>query len=103
MTQTGGFALWQPSPDGSSPGTLLGRRVVIDRNAPVMAAGVRSVGYGDFSKYLVRISSEITVQRLTETYARSAQWGFIATARLGGQLLQTPTASAFVTLQQADS
>lgn len=99
----GHYAAWQPDPSGNSPGTLHGRRVVLNRECPTAAAGALSVTYGAFDRYVVRITSEVTVQRLDELYARTAASGFLATARLGGQLMQTASASAFVTLQQAAS
>lgn len=100
-TGDGAFAAWQPDPRGESPGVLHGRRVVINKDMPALGAGQRAVVYGDFSKLLVRVTSEVMVKRLDQVYARSAQSGFVASARVGAKLLLTPSVAAFVALQQA--
>jgi HK97 family phage major capsid protein len=46
-----------------------------------MAADVKSIYFGDFSKFIVRDVMQITLLRLVELYAGSGQVGFVAFSR----------------------
>lgn len=83
--------LWVPGLAVREPDTILGYRYVVNQDMPVMAANVRSILFGDFSKYLIRDVLDIQVMRLTERYADFLQVGFLAYSRHDG-LLADPAA-----------
>ena len=54
-----------------------------------MAAGTKSIAFGDFKAYHVRTIEGVTVKRLVERYADYDQVGYVAFARFGGNLMDT--------------
>lgn len=55
--------LWQPSLQAGEPDRLSGYPIVSDPNVPTPAATVRSVAFGDFSRYFIRDVRGIRVDR----------------------------------------
>jgi HK97 family phage major capsid protein len=58
-----GQYVWQPAVIAGQPDTLLGKPVVIDPNVPAIALSAKSVIFGDFSQYFVRIAGGIRFER----------------------------------------
>jgi HK97 family phage major capsid protein len=58
--------------------TLLGKDVYISDNMPVMAAGAKSIYYGDFSGLAVKISEDASIDILREKYATQHALGIYA-------------------------
>ena len=83
---TGNY-LWQPSLTAGSPDTILGRPVYTSQFVPEVAAGDKTVAFGDFSYYWIGDRQGITFRRLNEKYADTCQVGFLATKRLDGKLV----------------
>ena len=83
---TGNY-LWQPSLTAGSPDTILGRPVYTSQFVPEVAAGNKTVAFGDFSYYWIGDRQGITFRRLNEKYADTCQVGFLATKRLDGKLV----------------
>ena len=71
--------------------TILGYRVIVNQDMPVMAASAKSIAFGDFSRYVVRDSCEFAVVRLSELFATQRQVGFIAFMRSDGRMLDAGT------------
>ena len=70
--------LWEPLPDDPA-GTIIGYRVSVNDNMPLMAAATRPIVLADFSQYLVRdVRGGVRLQRLDELYAANLQVGFFA-------------------------
>jgi HK97 family phage major capsid protein len=94
-----GRPLWEPSLQTGAPSTFNGRPYTINQDMPVLAAGSKSVAFGDFnSGYVVRTVKEATLVRLNERFAESLQVGFFAYDRMdAGQ----DDAAAYRVLQQA--
>lgn len=83
--------LWQAGLSATfangAPDTINGYRYVINQDMPAMTTGLKSVLFGDFSKYLVRECLDFTLLRLNERYADYLQVGFVAFLRSDGDLL----------------
>jgi HK97 family phage major capsid protein len=82
-----GQYLWRPGLAEGAPDRLLGYPIVINPDMPDMAAGVKSVLFGDFSAYFVRNVQGLEVRRLNELYAANGQVGVIAFMRFDGALI----------------
>lgn len=83
--------LWQP---GISSGiaatnadTIDSDPYVINQDMPAATTGLKSVLYGDFSRFAIRYSGPTTLLRLTERYADYLQVGFLAFQRFDSELL----------------
>ena len=65
--------------------------------APAVAAGAKSVLFGDLNYYWIGDREGITFRRLNELYAGNGQVGFLASKRLDGK---TVLPEAIKVLQQ---
>ena len=83
---TGNY-LWQPSLTAGTPDTILGRPVYTSAYVPTIAAGNRTVIFGDLSYYWVADRQGRTFKKLSELYATTDQTGFVATQRVDGKLI----------------
>lgn len=83
-----GNYIWQPANvQAGSPQTLLGYPYSINQAVAEIATGVRSVAFGAFNRFVVRIVNQFSVRRLVERYADYDQVGFIGFARIDGNLI----------------
>lgn len=82
-----GQYLWQPSIREGTPDTILGRPMYTSQYMPELAAGVKSVAFGDFSYYWIADRQSRVFKRLVELYATTAQVGFLAWQRVDGRLI----------------
>lgn len=85
--------LWGPGMAFGAPNTILGIPYVInqDMDAAPIAAGKETVAYGDFSKYVIRDATGITLSRTDDRYWEKQQVGFLVTMRSDGDLLDAGT------------
>lgn len=68
--------------------TLLGYPIKVNQNVADMAANAYSIGFGDFSHYVIRDTMAIEMFRFTDSaYARKGQVGFLAFLRSGGNFM----------------
>jgi HK97 family phage major capsid protein len=88
---TVGAPLWQPSMSAGQPDLVLGYPYVINQSMTTPATGVKSILFGDLSKYIIRDCRDVTLIRLDERYADYHQVGFLAFARSDGDLLDAGT------------
>lgn len=73
---------------GGAPDTLLGRMIVVNQAMPVMAAGAKSILFGDYKKYVRRVVMDLTMFRMTDSaFTLNGQVGFVAFNRVGGNLI----------------
>jgi len=80
--------LWLPGFDVREPDTIDGDPYTINQQMPQMAAGAKSILYGDFRKYLIRDVMQILLFRMTDSkYTEKGQVGFLAWMRSGGDLM----------------
>ena len=74
--------------NGGAPDRLMGRPIYINQDMPVMAAGAKSILFGEFSKYVIRDVLDLTLFRMTDSaFTLNGQVGFVAFARAGGNLV----------------
>lgn len=83
--------LWQPAIMAGQPDTLLGYPVVVNNDVAAMAASAKSILFGDFSRYKIRMAGQPTLLRLVERYADNLQVGFMVFQRADGKLLDAGT------------
>ena len=87
LKDSNGQYLWQPSLTAGTPDTILGRPVRTSAYMPAMAAGAKTVAFGDFSYYWIADRQGRSFKRLNELYAASGQVGFLASQRVDGKLV----------------
>lgn len=76
---------------GAMSDQLLGYDISINQDMPVMAANAKSILFGRFDKYKLRMVKDITIMRLVERYADNLQVAFLLFARADGRLLDAGT------------
>ena len=86
-----GRPLFQPGMASQSFDTIHGHPYIINPSVPAPTTGLKSVLFGDLSKYQTRIALGMTLLRLVERYADYLQIGFLAFARADGDLLDAGT------------
>jgi HK97 family phage major capsid protein len=82
-----GQYLWQPSLQAGTPDTILNCPLYTSAYVPAIAAGAKSIVFGDFSYYWVADRQGRVFKRLNELYAATGQVGFVATQRVDGKLI----------------
>jgi len=82
-----GNYLWQPAITAGTPDTILGRPVYTSSFVPSIAAGKKTIIFGDLSYYWVADRQGRTFKKLSELYATTDQTGFVATQRVDGKLI----------------
>jgi HK97 family phage major capsid protein len=82
--------LWQAgSIQNGEPDRLEGFAYTINQSMANLAASSKSVLFGDFSKYIIRMAGGPVYLRLDERFADSLQVGFLAYQRVDGELLSS--------------
>lgn len=87
LKDSNGQYLWQPSLTAGTPDTILGRPVKTSAYMPALAAGARSIAFGDFSYYWIADRQGRSFKRLNELFAATGQVGFLASQRVDGRLI----------------
>ena len=82
-----GQYLWQPSLMAGTPDTLLGRPVKTSTYMPVIAAGAKTIAFGDFSYYWIADRQGRSFKRLNELYAANGQVGLLGSQRVDETLV----------------
>lgn len=88
---TTGVPLWQPSLTVGQPDMIHGYPYIINQSMTTPATGVKSILFGDFSKYIIRDVREVELMRLNERFAEQHSVAFLAFARSDGDLLDAGT------------
>ena len=73
-----GQYLWQPSLTAGTPDTILNRPVYTSSYVPAIAAGAKTIAFGDFSYYWIADRQGRSFKRLNELFATTGQVGFMA-------------------------
>ncbi len=87
LKDNNGQYLWQPGLIANAPDTILGRPVRTSAFMPSIAAGAKSILFGDFNYYWIADRQGRTFKRLNELYATTGQVGFLASQRVDGKLI----------------
>jgi len=83
---TGQF-LWQPSIKEGTPDTILNRPVKTSCYMPLLAAGSKTIAFGDYSYFWIADRQGRSFKRLNELFAQTGQVGFLASQRVDGKLI----------------
>ena len=87
LKDNNGQYLWQPSMVAGTPDTILGRPVKTSAYTPAIAAGAKTIAFGDFSYYWIADRQGRSFKRLNELYAANGQVGFLASQRVEGKMI----------------
>ena len=82
-----GQYLWQASVKENEPDTLIGKPIYTSSYVPAIAAGKKTVAFGDFSYFWIADREGRSFKRLDELYAITGQVGFVATQRVDGKVI----------------
>jgi HK97 family phage major capsid protein len=76
--------------------TLLGYPLFVNNDIAAPAASAKSLFFGDFSYYKVRDAMDVQMFRFTDSaYTKLGQVGFLAWARMGGNLVDSGAVKAY--------
>lgn len=82
-----GQYIWQPSMTAGTPDMVLTRPILTSTYMPEIAAGNKTVVFGDFKYYWIADRQGRSFKRLNELFAVTGQVGFVATQRVDGKLI----------------
>lgn len=87
-----GEYLWQPGLSEGKPDRLLGYTHTTNQHmASSIASGAKTVLFGQFSKYKVRMDASVRFRRLDELYAGTDEVAFLGLLRADGKLMDAGT------------
>ncbi|UPT41775.1 MULTISPECIES: phage major capsid protein [Streptomyces] len=96
LKDTQGQYLWQPSIQVGTPDQLLGKPVHTDPNVAAVGLSAKSVGFGDFSQYFVRMAGGVRFERSDDYAFNSDLVTYRAIIRADGLLIdQTGAVKVF--------
>lgn len=87
LKDNNGNYLWQPALTAGQPDLLLSRPLKTSAFMPTLAAGARTILFGDYSYYWIADRQGRSFKRLSELYAPNGQVGFLASQRVDGRLV----------------
>lgn len=90
-----GRPLWVPGIALREPDTILSYGYTINQNMPVMAAGAKSIVFGDMGEYVIRDVLGMQLVIFREKYMNQLQVGFLGFSRHDGTLLDTTAVKYF--------
>ena len=82
-----GNYIWQPALVAGEPDRLLGYEVLTSAYMPTLAAGAKTIAFGDFSYYNIGDRGTRSFAELKELFAGHGMVGFIAKERVDGKLV----------------
>jgi HK97 family phage major capsid protein len=97
IKDTTGQPIWQPSMQLGAPDMLLGKPVVTDPNVAATALSAKSVLFGDFSQYFVRLAGGVRFERSDDFAFSTDMVTFRCILRGDGALVDLTGAVKFFT------
>ena len=91
LTDTVGRPIWEPSTVLGAPDLLLGKPLVADPFMPAVAAGAKSIVFGDFSQYFIRMVGGVRFERSDDFAFSTDLVSFRAIIRADGNLMNPPS------------
>ena len=82
-----GMYMWQPALTSGQPDRLLGYPVHTSQFMPTIAAGAKTIAFGDFSYYNIGDRGSRSLGELRELFAGNGMVGFLAKERVDGKLV----------------
>jgi HK97 family phage major capsid protein len=89
IKDTTGQYIWQPGLTTGAPDLLLGKPVYTDPNVPATGVNAKSVLFGDFSRYFVRLAGGVRFERSDEYAFGNDLITYRALLRGDGALMDT--------------
>lgn len=89
LKDTNGSYLWTPAPTVGTPDTILSKPVYTDPNIAAVALSAKSVLFGDYSQYFVRMVDGIRFERSDDFAFSSDLATFRCILRADGDLVDT--------------
>jgi HK97 family phage major capsid protein len=97
LKDTTGQYLFQPSLVLGTPDTLIGKPIYTDPYVPAIATGAKSVVFGDFSQYFVRMVGGVRFERSDDFKFDTDQVSFRVVLRADAALVDLTGALKFLT------
>ena len=72
-----------------APATIEGFEFTINQDMASIASAAKSMLFGDFNKYIIRMARDIFVKRADERYIELDQIAFVGFMRMDGELINT--------------
>jgi len=91
LADSQGRPLWLPGTAVKEPDTVNGYAYTINQDMSAIATGVKSVLFGDFSKYKVRNVKGTQLFRIAEKYIENRQVAYVAYMRADGRAVNAGT------------
>lgn len=82
-----GMYMWQPALTAGEPDRLLGYPVHTSQFMPTIAAGAKTIAFGDFSYYNIGDRGSRSMQELKELFAGNGMVGYVMKERVDGRLI----------------
>jgi HK97 family phage major capsid protein len=73
------------------PDTILGKPFIINQDMAQPALNAKSIAFGDFKKYIIRMVNDIRFKRMDELFAATDEIGFSMFIRVDGHVLDAGT------------
>jgi HK97 family phage major capsid protein len=91
LTDTVGRPIWEPSTVLGAPDLLLGKPLVADPFMPAIGVGNKSIVFGDFSQYFIRMVGGVRFERSDDFAFSTDLVSFRAIIRADGNLMNPPS------------
>lgn len=91
LTDTVGRPIWEPSSVLGAPDLLLGKPLVADPFMPAIGIGTKSIVFGDFSQYFIRMVGGVRFERSDDFAFSTDLVSFRAIIRADGNLMNPPS------------
>ncbi len=91
LTDTVGRPIWEPSTVLGAPDLLLGKPLVADPFMPAIGVANKSIVFGDFSQYFIRMIGGVRFERSDDFAFSSDLVSFRAIIRADGNLMNPPS------------
>lgn len=69
--------------------TILGKKVILTRHMPGVAAGSKPIAFGDFSYYWIVTRKDVTIRTIIEKFIVNGRIGYLAYEFLDGKLVRS--------------
>ncbi len=96
LVDTTGLPIWQESLRTGEPSRLLGYPVTVDPNVAAIATGAKTVLFGDFSRFVVRLAGGVRVERSDDFAFANDLATFRVVLRADGRLADTTGAIKYL-------
>jgi len=95
LKDSSGRYLWEPNGQTGAPQQLLGNPVYRDPFLAAVGLGAKSIAYGDFSRYWVRLVGNVRVERSDHALFGADQVAFRGVLRADGNLVDASAVKIF--------